>query len=82
MTNEEAIKMLKSKMDGNTDTSYKWAETVRMAILALEVQPKTGRWVKLCEWSTKPVCSCCGCFNNSKYKNYCPSCGSRMQNER
>ena len=33
---EEAIKMLKSKMDGHTDTSYEWAETVRMAIKALE----------------------------------------------
>ena len=39
MTREEAIKMLKSKMDGNTDTSYEWAETVRMAIKALEQQP-------------------------------------------
>ena len=36
MTREEAIKMLKSKMDGNTDTSYEWAETVRMAIKALK----------------------------------------------
>lgn len=33
---EKAIKMLKSKMDGHTDTSYEWAETVRMAIKALE----------------------------------------------
>lgn len=36
MTENEAIKMLKSKMDGHTDTSYEWAETVRMAIKALE----------------------------------------------
>ena len=36
MTREEAIEMLKSKMDGHTDTSYEWAETVRMAIKALE----------------------------------------------
>lgn len=36
MTTKEAIKMLKSKMDGHTDTSYEWAETVRMAIKALE----------------------------------------------
>lgn len=33
---KDAIKMLKSKMDGHTDTSYEWAETVRMAIKALE----------------------------------------------
>ena len=36
MTIKEAIKILKSKMDGHTDTSYEWAETVRMAIKALE----------------------------------------------
>lgn len=35
MTREEAIKILKSKMDGSVDTSYEWAETVRMAIEAL-----------------------------------------------
>lgn len=39
MTREEAIEMLKSKMDGHTDTSYEWAETVRMAIQALEKEP-------------------------------------------
>ena len=39
MTKEEAINMLKSKMDGHTDTSYEWAETVRMAIKALEQEP-------------------------------------------
>lgn len=36
MSRKEAIKILKSKMDGHTDTSYEWAETVRMAIEALE----------------------------------------------
>jgi hypothetical protein len=36
MTNKEAIEMLKSKMDGKTDTSYEWVETVRLAINALE----------------------------------------------
>lgn len=38
MKPEEAIKILKSKMDGHTDTSYEWAETVRMAIEALKKQ--------------------------------------------
>lgn len=42
MTREEAINMLKSKMDGHTDTSYEWAETVRMAIKALEQEQKIG----------------------------------------
>jgi predicted nucleic acid-binding Zn-ribbon protein len=46
---EDAIKMLKSKMDGHTDTSYEWAETVRMSIKALEQEQKTGR-CKDCKW--------------------------------
>lgn len=40
MTREEAIAMLKSKMDGSIDTSYEWAETVRMAIEALQTENK------------------------------------------
>lgn len=36
MKNEEAIQILKSKMDGKTDTSYEWCECVRLAIKALE----------------------------------------------
>lgn len=36
MTREEAIKILKSKMDGSVDTSYEWAEALRMAIEALQ----------------------------------------------
>ena len=38
MTKEDAIAMLKSKMDGSVDTSYEWAETVRMAIEALSAE--------------------------------------------
>lgn len=44
MTNEECIKMLKSKLDGNTDTSYEWCECVRLAIKALE-----QRWIPVSE---------------------------------
>lgn len=35
MTNEEAIKILKSKMDGSVDPSYEWVEAIRLAISAL-----------------------------------------------
>ena len=38
MTNEEAIEILKSKMDGSVDTSYEFGEAVRMAIRALKDQ--------------------------------------------
>ena len=45
MTKKEAIKILKSKMDGSVDTSYEWAEAVRMAIEALsaEAEQVTGK---------------------------------------
>lgn len=33
---DDAIKMFKSKMDGHTDTSWEWCETVRIAINAIE----------------------------------------------
>lgn len=39
MTRQEAIDILKSKMDGSIDTSYEWAEAIRMAIQALK-QPE------------------------------------------
>ena len=43
MSNEEAIKTLRSKMDGSVDTSYEWAECVRLAIQALlEQESKKG----------------------------------------
>lgn len=35
LTRKEAIAILKSKIDGSVDTSYEWAETIRMAIEAL-----------------------------------------------
>lgn len=35
MTNQEAIKILKSKMDGSVDPSYEWTEAIRLAISAL-----------------------------------------------
>ena len=35
-TIDDSIKMLKTKLDGKTDTSWEWCETVRMAINALE----------------------------------------------
>ena len=39
MTRKDAIVMLKSKMDGSVDTSYEWAEALRMAIEALKTEP-------------------------------------------
>lgn len=83
MTNEEAIAMLKSKMDGSVDTSYEWAETVRMAIESLQ-DKATGVWVDKGGYSE---CSECGEVAQSmefydgvyeRLTNYCPNCGARM----
>ena len=43
MTNDEAINILKSKMDGSVDTSYEWCEAIRLAIKALEQNSEQGR---------------------------------------
>lgn len=52
MTKEEAIKILKSKVDGSVDTSYEWAEAVRMAIEALKEKGITH--CKDCEYYRTP----------------------------
>ena len=85
MKNEEAINILKSKMDGSVDTSYEWAETVRLAIKALK-QPerKKGKWILDDEyidysayrhekWSRVPYESLVKRFN------FCPNCGADMR---
>lgn len=76
MTNEEVIKILKSKMDGSIDTSYEWTETIRLAIKALE-EKKTGRWIKTIDEDGTEywLCSKCRC-GSDKATNFCPECGS------
>lgn len=49
MTREEAIKILKSKMDGSVDTSYEWTEVVRIAIEALQ-----DNWIPFSDDSAAP----------------------------
>lgn len=86
MTREEAIKILKSKMDGSVDTSYEWAETVRMAIEALADKP-TGKWVnrEKCQVDEDAyevaTCSECGAEITIEYPydSYCPNCGADMR---
>lgn len=43
MTNQKAIQILKSKLDGSVDTSYEWCECVRLAINALETTDVISR---------------------------------------
>lgn len=97
MTNKEAIKMLKSKMDGHTDTSYEWAETVSLAIKALEEQRPRGEWEKYGDkieaydieghktWGQKRRCTNCG-FIHTYIEDFgiypfCPNCNALMYKE-
>lgn len=73
MTNAEAIKYLKSKLDGKTDSSQEWTEVVRLAINALE---KTNE-VPYKHWIDK------GILNdypkpgiNVFHLLWCPECGA------
>ena len=92
MIREEAIAMLKSKMDGSVDTSYEWAETVRMAIEALS--ERTGKWIKATgmmppEFHGHHCCSECGNFanmeppfgNREDLSKFCQNCGAKMLRE-
>lgn len=83
MTNEEAIKMLKSKMDGNTDTSYEWCECVRLAIKALEQTRTKGTWIgeESLDGSIRYMCDNCKEFEYVDYYNFCPNCGADMRGE-
>ena len=57
MNEAEAIDILKSKLDGHTDTSWKWAEAVRLAIKALKAQGYT-EWLEEKLIETEPDILC------------------------
>ena len=86
MTREEAIRILKSKMNGSVDTSYEWAEAVRMSIAALS-EPKTGLWIKVIDEETQNItkwhyeCDQCGAGRWEKGQRYCQNCGAKMLGE-
>lgn len=73
MTNEEAIKSLKSLKSFHNGS---YGTALELAIKALEQQPKMGEWLKNGE-----LCKCSNCHHNVlfsviKHYKYCPSCGS------
>ena len=89
MTREEAKEWLMpptTLSNGNQDdpVNKHWI-AYRMAIKALEQQPKTGHWEKTadnyCYWHK---CSCCGTktpkteWGNDYFSPYCPECGAEM----
>lgn len=76
MTREEAIKVLNMvEAHGLAD------EAKKMAIKALEQEPKTGHWIDHQEgrW-IYAKCSECGTVHDTQ-TNYCPNCGAKMEAE-
>lgn len=45
---------------------------------AVQIEPKTGKWIDIGSLSCR--CSECGCKNN-KESNYCPECGAKMDSK-
>lgn len=70
MKKKEAIEMLKSKMDGSVDTSYEWAETVRMAIEALQKDIERHKMVIRASERHLNIVRCKNCKHRS-YEGWC-----------
>lgn len=53
-------------------------ESLKLAIKALEQEPKTGRWIKSNIGGAK-VCSVCNAHMGLSNFKFCPNCGAKMQ---
>jgi len=82
MTREEAIMTL--RVEYSADVNNNWNEALKMAIKALEQEPKTGHWILTsdddCEYCT---CSECGYQNGENWMigsviKFCQECGAKM----
>lgn len=72
---------------GTTGTDHCEYDCVKMAIKALEQEPKTGYWRAIYQGDEIIDYRCSECefgstFGKSTYRmNYCPNCGARMVGE-
>lgn len=75
---------------GDMEDMHPYEEAVNMAIKALEQEPKTGHWIdhhspeakKCMQYMSE--CSACGkmiCNRYNIYRNFCPNCGTKMEEE-
>lgn len=95
MTREEkeaALHCLKAMIDeevceecplyGTTGTDHCEADCVRVAIKALEQEPKAGHWVDITNKNGTVIavrCSCCKESPKHAIKSdFCPNCGAKM----
>ena len=86
MTREEARGIIKSECyifdPLNFDRSTMVNTALDMAIIALEQEQKTGRWIFVDKAHEHAHCSECDYGNvdlfNGRPHNYCPNCGAKM----
>lgn len=94
MTKEEAIDLLDNLIgfvEDNHGSDYD--EALKIAIEALEQNPKTGHWIYLknerksvvqaykcsvCGWE---IDSCRGLMQDTGYRLFCEHCGAKMRSE-
>ena len=98
MTNEDAIKWLKDIERSFSEAYFgDWRESLRMAIQALEAQPKKGKWIDVLDeiithsetsysethHNECSICKCCisGWLSDGSLFKYCPNCGAEMEEE-
>lgn len=88
MTRETAINKLNWALDNNTiedvQSAYEYIIALKMAIKALEQEPKTGHWIEVTNGRGGHECNICHEYAPS-YRNgddhltkYCPNCGAKM----
>ena len=70
MTREEALQIIYDHCQ-HCDETEKALETLK---------ENNGEWKEEFKGGRK-LCSNCGVFNFSKYKNFCPNCGADMRGE-
>ena len=66
---------------GTTGTDHCEADCVRVAIKALEQEPKTGHWIYICnsEVNGLKIVKCSECSKRTYGSGkYCPNCGTKM----
>lgn len=93
MTREEAINIISQMIkDEEGFLSDNTVEAHKMAIEALEQEPKTGHWIRIAGGSRIDDYRCDCCNNNPPMKqiikrgtwgwdftDFCPNCGAKMK---
>ena len=83
MTADEAIDILQNDIRWAKENRYPYISEVKvtalkMAVEALEQEPKTGHWIN---GNYHIRCSECGEDYPYRLRNYCPNCGAKMESE-